>query len=146
MGGHIVKSAMLDADPRVADGDFALSLVCMDGLPIVRLIPYTYVVLPGIDSYSFIVWDDIAEEIVTSTDTLLTLLNSDGSAVVVPHRATVNTIVNYMLMSIDLRPGLLLAATMWDSSEEVPDLWAIYDASGVRDALHYLECFWASDG
>ena len=138
---HDVKIATLDADPELAQGDIALSLVCIDNLPVAYLSPYSLVVPEGVDTYGVAIWDRTKQEWVDGIADQVAEQTDDGSQLFITNRAVLRSIINTLWRAAaGLPEGQAFAAGMWPSGQVDTRLTASFDPKGLEDALEHVGC------
>lgn len=140
-----MKVATLDAIATAWSADLSLSLGCIDGLGVVYLTPYSWVVPPSVDTYAVGVWNEKTDSWVEGDlgwykDPLIT---DDGSAIYVTNQTQLRQIIRILEKANQNRnPDLVLNVGMFDSkNDDMEDLWGEFDPTGLQDALQYLPCF-----
>ncbi len=139
------RRAVLDADPSSWARDVALSLGCIEGLPVAYLIPYSNVVPSSVNVYVVGIWDDGSSDWVDESYFLYQdpLITEDGAAIYVFNGVQVRQILGVLQEAQENRnPRMELNSGMYNVDDEnEPGLWGKHDPAGLDDALSYLECF-----
>ena len=136
-----VRMATLDAGPESTWADLLLTLGCANDTPIGYLIPYTFVVPVGVDTYTVGIWDHTAGVPVDHLGEYSVTLTDDGSGALITNRTVLRRIVTLLEQAASGLPeGQRLVAGMWESGADGGDLWTDFEPAGWRDASGYLGC------
>ncbi len=135
----------MDADPSAPSSAISLSLACLDDFRGVYLHPYSYIVPPSVDGYTFGVWSYDTEDYVNNqfyrySDPTLT---GDGAGIYITNALQTSQILTLVENAHqDNDPTHYLTVGMYDSDDDDDlGLWSDFDTTGLEDALEYLGCF-----
>ena len=138
------RVATIDANPDAEPAGLSLSLACIESGRYGYLSPYSRVVPPKADAYFVGIWDRRRDELVERDSRLYfhPTLTAAGSEIITESEGQLQRILRVLTAAArNENPDLVLAAGIFDSRrEELEEVWAEFDVTGLDEALRYLPC------